>query len=97
MCGGVNEYSHLSAILVGAVGCLVYLLLQWVIPLLKGKHRAISSRRYTNRRSFNRCYRDCPTVHKTDRSLGLSNRFYDARFVVFRRRYITRELLEKLD
>lgn len=35
VCGGVNEYSRLSAILVGMVGCLVYLALQWAIPLMK--------------------------------------------------------------
>jgi len=36
VCGGVNEYTHFSAVLVGMIGCIIYLVLQWVVPLLKG-------------------------------------------------------------
>jgi hypothetical protein len=36
VCGGVNEYTHLSAMMVGMIGCIIYLVLQWIIPRLKG-------------------------------------------------------------
>lgn len=36
VCGGVNEYTRLSAILIGMIGCFVYLVLQWLVPLVQG-------------------------------------------------------------
>ncbi|XP_015364082.1 PREDICTED: putative ammonium transporter 1 [Diuraphis noxia] len=35
VCGGVNEYTHFSAVLIGMIGCIIYLVLQWFVPLLK--------------------------------------------------------------
>ncbi|CAI6347876.1 unnamed protein product [Macrosiphum euphorbiae] len=35
VCGGVNQYTHFSAVMVGMIGCIIYLVLQWVVPRLK--------------------------------------------------------------
>jgi len=35
VCGAVQEYTSLSSIIIGMIGCIVYLVLQWIVPRLK--------------------------------------------------------------
>ncbi|VVC43294.1 Ammonium transporter,Ammonium transporter AmtB-like domain [Cinara cedri] len=35
VCGGVDQYTRLSSLIIGAIGCLVYLVLQWLVPFIK--------------------------------------------------------------
>ncbi|XP_050521489.1 putative ammonium transporter 1 isoform X2 [Daktulosphaira vitifoliae] len=35
VCGAVNDYSYISSFTIGVIGCLVYVVLQYLVPLLK--------------------------------------------------------------